>query len=415
MGQERSRPAAIWTMIAIAVALGALAAAGVIAMGHLPRLARAAMFGLVTMLALFAVLALVLAIAVARTPAAAPAPPAPAAPPPAWEPDPTDPRVGTTIGHHRLLARVGDVPWGTRYQTAAGVLDRLERRTLDDAALAAYRAASAAAHAACAAVADVETLRDDDGTPVLAWDLTARRGAPMPALTALLLLDSPAAVHGLCERIGRLHAVGQAHGALDPWHLLPGLARDHGPCFAAALPTPAPATAADDAAAPGPSRVAARPAPPPTDDDDDDDDDHLAPERRAGGPATPAADVFALAGFLAATLRHPPHHLDAAAWRELVATARAASPGARPADAAAFARAIMRTAAAVAPAQPFAGKTFRRCERCGEHLLAEDPPAEIMFDGVDRDGRGFGGRSLTWTARCVGCDHQTRREETQRY
>ena len=72
-------------------------------------------------------------------------------------------------------------------------------------------------------------------------------------------------------------------------------------------------------------------------------------------------------------------------------------------------------AATVAPAAPFAGKTFRRCDRCGAHLLAEDPPAEIMFDGVDRDGRRTGGRSRTWTGRCVGCDHQTRREETQRY
>ncbi len=383
-------------MIAIPVVLAVLAAAGVVAMGHLPRLAAAAVFGLVVMLTLFAVLALAVVLRTARARPAAPAPPP--APPPAWTPDPADPQVGTTIGRHRLLRRLGDVPWGTRYDTEAGVLDRLERRPLDDDALAAYGAASSAAHVQGGVIAEVELLRDVDGTPVLAWALAPRRGTWVPALTPGFMVDSPAAVHALCERVGRLHAAGGAHGALDPWHLLPGAARDGGPCFAAAVPV--------SAAADGPYR---HPSPP------DGDAEHLAPEQRAGGPATPRADVFALAGFLAATLREPPHLPDVPAWAELVAAARADDPGARPADATALARAILRAAATVAPAAPFAGKTFRRCDRCGAHLLAEDPPAEIMFDGVDRDGRRTGGRSRTWTGRCVGCDHQTRREETQRY
>lgn len=382
--------------MAIVVVLAGLAAAGVMAMGHLPRLAAAAVFGLVVVLALFAGLTLVVMLGTTRATAAT-APP-PAAAPPAWTPDPDDPRVGTTIGRHRLLQRLGDVPWGTRYDTEAGVLDRLDRRPLDEDTLAAYGAAAAAAHAQAGVVAEVEILRDVDGTPALAWSLAPGRRPWIPALLPWSMVDSPAAVHALCERVARLHAAGLAHGALDLWHLLPGSARDGGPCFAAAVPL---AAAAD-----GPYRHASPPV---------GDDAHRAPEQRAGGPATPRADVFALAGILAASLRERPHLADAPPWAELVAVARADEPGARPADAAALARAILRAAATVAPHAPFAGKTFRRCDQCGAHLLAEDPPLEIMFDGVDRDGRRTGGCSRTWTGRCVGCDHPSRREETQRY
>jgi hypothetical protein len=382
-------------MIAIPVVLAVLAAAGVVALGHLPRLAAAAVFGLVVVLTLFAVLALAVVLRTARARPAAPAPPP--APPPAWTPDPADPQVGTTIGRHRLLRRLGDVPWGTRYDTEAGVLDRLERRPLDDDALAAYGAASSAAHVQGGVIAEVELLRDVDGTPVLAWALAPRRGTWVPALTPGFMVDSPAAVHALCERVGRLHAAGA-----------PTARSTCGTCCPA-RPRRWPVLSPPRCRCPPPPTVLTDTSPP------DGDAEHLAPEQRAGGPATPRADVYALAGFLAATLREPPHLPDVPAWAELVAAARADDPGARPADATALARAILRAAATVAPAAPFAGKTFRRCDRCGAHLLAEDPPAEILFDGVDRDGRRTGGRSRTWTGRCVGCDHQTRCEETQRY
>ena len=81
-----------------------------------------------------------------------------------------------------------------------------------------------------------------------AMDLARRQGAralvqrAADSLAALAVERDTDGVAGFI--FGRLHAVGHAHGALDPWHLLPGLARDHGPCFAAALPTPTPIASA---------------------------------------------------------------------------------------------------------------------------------------------------------------------------
>ena len=273
-----------------------------------------------------------------------------------WEPDPDDPKVGTRIGRHRLMRRLGATPWGTRYLTADGVLDRLDQRPLTDDELAAYATASAAAHERCPTIAGATTTRDADGTPVLAWTVKRRDAAPL----------GPAEVLALAERLAPLHAAGAAHGALTASHLLSST------CVAAAIP------------------------PPPAE-------------------ASPRVDVFALATLLAEALVTPPHSRDAPAWAALLAAARSDAPAARPADATALARAILRAAAVTDPRAPFAGHTFAPCPACGEHLVAVSPAQEIMFDGVAPDGTRTGGSTTTWPARCLACDHDATRVETVCY
>ena len=320
-----------------------------------------------------------------------------------WRPDPDDARVGTRLGRHQLVRRLGRTGWGTRYQTRDAILDRLDRQPLDDARLAAYVAASAEAHRACPTVAEVETARDADGTPALVWAATPTDGDPAPS--------TPEAVLALCERLAPLHQAGQAHGALDADHLLPGTS---GPRRAGAVAAAVPLPSAD-AAETAPYRVPARATGvSPDHGADDADDDPRAPELVAGAAPTPQADVFALATLLRRVLTRTGRR-DAAPWAALVRTARADDPASRPADAAALARAILRAAALDRPREPFAGRTFGPCPRCGERLLGEEGPETIMMDGVDRDGRRVGGQTRTWHGECAGCGHRTQRSETQHY
>ena len=335
-----------------------------------------------------------------------------------WRADAADARVGTRAGAHLLAKRAGATPRGTRYVGRDAIVERLERRPMTDDELIAYVATSAAGHRSTPSIAIAETLRDADGTAVIVWP-------GRPATEDLVV--RPETVYALCKALAPLHAAGQAHGALTPSHRLPFA--NQPAMFAAALPAPdgVPPAQAGDA----PYRVAGR-----TDDDRDgdgadDDEAFHAPERRAGGPASPRADVFALARMLERSLAGPAgdqpwwaaadraipssHHADAPAWITLLRTALADDPAARPAHAAALAHEIMLAAARSAPAGSFAGQTFGDCASCGEHLVAIERGATTMFDGRRADGRMMGGQSTTIIARCLGCGDDTSGTDRQAY